>query len=91
MLKFIIIIILYVQLKSIIGVLYSSRPGGTKELQLEGASFGWDVIMNLFRREVERRKQNKTERVPGLKESHVIRDNWTRLNVYPSKIIQVHY
>lgn len=43
----------------------------------------------MFQREIERRKANKLERIPGLREKHVIRDSWTRLNVYPSKIMQV--
>lgn len=33
--------------------------------------------------------QNLARRVPGLRYSFVHRDNWTRLNVLPAKIMQV--
>lgn len=31
-----------------------------------------------------------SRRVPGLKYAHIVRDAWTRLNVWPAKIMQVH-
>lgn len=45
---------------------------------------------DLYRRELGRMRANMLVRVPGLKESHIIRDSWTRLNVKPAKIMQVH-
>lgn len=30
-----------------------------------------------------------SQQVPRLKYAHVVRDNWTRLNVYPANIFQV--
>ena len=35
-------------------------------------------------------KAGMTTRVPKLKESHILRDSWTRLNVLPSKVMQVN-
>lgn len=56
---------------------------------MEGVPFGWKTIQDLHSREVERRKRNEREMVPGLQESYIIRDSWTKLNVMPSKIMQV--
>ena len=42
----------------------------------------------MWAREVERMKANKMTRVPKLKQSYIIRDSWTRLNVAPAKIMQ---
>ena len=43
----------------------------------------------MLKREVNRIRQNQIPRVPGLKESFIYRDPWTRLNVKPAKIMQV--
>ena len=51
--------------------------------------FGWKTIQDLYKREVERIKSGQITRVPKLKESYVRRDSWTRLNVLPSKVMQV--
>ena len=40
-------------------------------------------------RECNRVKEGKTTTVPKLKEVHIIRDLWTKLNVSPAKIMQV--
>ena len=72
-------------------MLHSSQAGGTRNLEQEGNKFGWNVIVNMFGREMERRKANKIERIPGLRESYIIRDSWTKLNVYPSKIMQARF
>ena len=40
-------------------------------------------------RELGRIQSGQVTRVPKLKESHIRRDSWTRLNVLPSKVIQV--
>ena len=41
---------------------------------------------------MERAENGLSRKVPGLKYAFVHRDNWTRLNVRPAKIMQVfHY
>ena len=67
-----------------------SRPGGTKKFEIGGCNFGWKALEELFHREVERARTNQLRRVPDLKESHIHRDCWTRLNVKPAKIMQVY-
>ena len=54
-----------------------------------GCNFGWKALEELFLREVERSRTNQLRRIPDLKESHIRRDCWTRLNVKPAKIMQV--
>ena len=76
------------QLKNMISALYSS-PDRSKKFTLDRFSFGWTAIDHMFIREVERAKDGHRRRVPGLKESYVKRDIWTRLNVKPAKIMQV--
>ena len=73
-----------------IAALHSSRPGGTKKFEIGGCNFGWKALEELFLREVERARTNQLRRVPDLKESHIYRDCWTRLNVKPAKIMQVN-
>lgn len=77
------------QLKNQINALFSSRPGGTKSFNLDGTDFGWREIQGMFARECERRDAGKARMVPKLRETHVIRDSWTKLNVSPAKIMQV--
>ena len=77
------------QLKNMIAALHSSRPGGTKMFDIGGVNYGWKGLEDLFLREVERARTNQLRRVPDLKESHIHRDCWTRLNVKPAKIMQV--
>ena len=75
-----------------VSALYQSRPksaGGTREFTKSGVSFGWEVLKGLYSREMERMKNGQLTRVPKLRESHIIRDSWTRLNVLPSKVMQV--
>lgn len=62
----------------------------TRSLTLQGVEFGWKAIIDLFAREMNRRRINDRELVPRLKESYVIRDSWTKLSVEPSKIMQVY-
>ena len=72
-----------------INALHSSRIGGTKNFLLNGSEFGWQAIIDLYKRECGR-IQNRTARmVPKLREAHVIRDSWIKLNVAPAKIMQV--
>ena len=55
---------------------------------MDGVEFGWSAIEMLYERECNR-VEGKTRMVPRLKEVHVIRDSWTKLNVTPAKIMQV--
>ncbi len=75
--------IFFVQLKNMINTLYSSQRGGTKSFKLDGIEFGWKAIIDMYKRECERRN------IPRLRESYVIRDAWTKLNVAPAKVMQV--
>lgn len=80
---------MFEQLKNTIAALYSSRPGGTKLFTKDGVEFGWQPIIDQYERDQERAQQNLARTVPGLKNNFVHRDNWTRLNVLPAKIMQV--
>ncbi len=72
-----------------VAALYSSAEERTKKFSCGGVTFGWVAIQNLFEREVQRASDGTPRRVPGLKESYIYRDIWTRLNVKPAKIMQV--
>ena len=69
-----------------INALFSSKDGGTKDCEYGGGTFGWE---NLYARECSRRANGLARMVPKLKEAHIIRDSWTKLNVHPAKIMQV--
>ena len=73
-----------------IAALYSSREEGSKEFASEGVTFGWETIESVYRSDLARARHGISRRVPGLKYSHIVRDAWTRLNVLPAKIMQVH-
>lgn len=72
-----------------IAALYSSRPNGSKKLTVDGVQFGWETIEKVYNQEMERAEAGRSRKVPGLKYAFVYRDNWTRLNVRPAKIMQV--
>jgi len=73
-----------------INALFSSMVNGTKHFQQVGKpKFGWDTIDDLYKREVSRAQLNRARMVPRLKETHCLRDAWTKLNVLPAKIMQV--
>ena len=72
-----------------VNALYSSKQGGTKMFTLHGVEFGWQAIVDLWQRECSRREHGNARMVPKLRESHVLRDSWTKLNVAPAKIMQV--
>ena len=75
-----------------VAALYQSRAqsqGGTRMFTRHGIMFGWNVIQDMYSREVERRQKSQCVRVPKLKRNHIYRDAWTRLNVLPSKVMQV--
>ena len=46
-------------------------------------------MQEMFNRECERADKGVAQMVPKLREVHIIRDSWTRLNVAPAKIMQV--
>ena len=77
------------QLKNMINALYSSQRGGTKSFEIDGVSFGWKAIIDMYKREVERRNLGAARMVPRLREAYVLRDAWTKLNVAPAKVMQV--
>lgn len=74
-----------------INALFSSKSGGTKLFKRgrEHCTFGWETIIQLYKRDVARAKQQLTRMVPRMKEVHCVRDSWTKLNVSPAKIMQV--
>ena len=72
-----------------VNALYSSRIDGSKQFQHEGVSFGWQAIIDLYERDCQRRNSGAARMVPKLREVHVLRDSWTKLNVHPAKIMQV--
>lgn len=72
-----------------INSLFSSKQHGTKAFELDGVTFGWESICSMYKRECSRVSEGSTRMVPKLKEIHIIRDAWTKLNVTPAKIMQV--
>lgn len=72
-----------------IAALYSSRDGATKEFRQGDIHFGWRTIVSVYNGDLFRAKQGVSRRVPSLRYSHIVRDSWTRLNVLPTKIMQV--
>ena len=68
-----------------INALFSSCAGGTKRFQYEGIAFRWKAIENLYARECSRRITGHARMVPKLRDAHIIRDCWTKLNVHPAK------
>lgn len=81
------------QLKNLVSALFQSRPesqGGTRDFCKDEVHFGWSTIEDMYKRDISRIKLGVCARVPDLKESHILRDSWTRLNVFPSKVMQVY-
>lgn len=72
-----------------VNALFSSKENGTKSFELDGVHFGWKSISAMYERECSRVRNESTRMVPKLKEIHIIRDAWTKLNVTPAKIMQV--
>ena len=72
-----------------INALFSSRSGGTKSFVLDGVTFGWNSVTKMFERECQRISNGLTRMVPRLRETHIKRDAWTKLNITPAKIMQV--
>ena len=44
----------------------------------------------MYKRECEKMAKGLARSVPKLREIHIIRDAWTKLNVAPAKIMQVY-
>ncbi|XP_014669634.1 PREDICTED: uncharacterized protein LOC106810714 [Priapulus caudatus] len=84
------------QLKNMVNALHNSRPQGTRDfMSVQPAEhgtrlvpFGWQAVQDMYAREVERRDKNCLRMVPGLQQSFIVRDAWTKLNVKPAKIMQ---
>lgn len=74
-----------------INALFSSQTGGTKSFRhsKDGDMFGWKAIIDMYARECQRREMGQARIVPKLRETYVLRDSWTKLNVLPAKIMQV--
>ena len=72
-----------------VSALHSSRTGGTRNFCNNGQCFGWNSIVNVWLRDLERTKKGGLTRLPGMQERYIQWDSWTRLNVKPSKIMQV--
>ena len=73
-----------------INALFLSKLNGTKQFRRgDKCTFGWQTIMDLYKRELARVSQNCIRMVPHLKEANCLRDAWTKLNVHPAKIMQV--
>ena len=72
-----------------INALHSSQVGGTKNFTLDGQNFGWQAIIDMFERECQHVRDSNARMIPKLREAHIIRDSWIKLNVIPAKIMQV--
>ena len=75
-----------------ISALHSSRPGGSKNFCKNKINFGWETIMAMWERDLERTNPTTGRlltQLPEMRERYIHRDNWTRLNVKPAKIMQV--
>lgn len=72
-----------------ISALASSRPSGSKSFTSEGVTFGWEAVTKVYEEDISRAERNLARLVPGLKYAYIERDSWTKLNVRPSKIMQV--
>lgn len=71
-----------------INALYSSQSGGSKSFIWRGHCFGWTSLIDMYKRECARRNQGSARMIPKMRESYIIRDSWTKLNVAPAKIMQ---
>ena len=77
------------QLKNMVNGLHSSRQDGTKTFCTpQGFSFGWQAIFDLYEQERFRQEIGQPRDVSRLRANYVWRDTWTKLNVYPAKIMQ---
>ena len=77
------------QLKNMMSQLFQSRTSGARDFEFQSIHFGWKALEDLYKWELGWIREYMLVRVPGLKENHIIRNNWTRMNVKPAKIMQV--
>ena len=86
------IILIPLQLKNMINSLFASKPGSPKKFirGMDKSRFGWKAVQDLYKRECRRGEDNICRMIPGLQKSFIERDPWTKLNVFPAKIMQVH-
>ena len=68
-----------------INAIFASRTGGTRMFKYNGQEFGWQAIVDLYSRECKRRSNGHARMVPKLRETYILRDSWTKLNVMPAK------
>lgn len=75
-------------LKLLVNSLHASQNGGAKNFEKEREQFGWKTILQLYDRETDRRRGIGTVAlVPKLQASHVKRDSWTKLSVFPALVL----
>ena len=75
-----------------VAALHSSKPDGSKHFRRNGTNFGWETIVSMWERDLARtdpKNGGLLTQLPGMRESYIHRDSWTRLNVKPAKIMQV--
>ena len=75
-------------LKNLINALYSSRPGGTKAFVRDSIPIGWKLIIEMYERECQRQRGGVPRDIPKLRKNYIWHDPWTKLNVFPAKIMQ---
>ena len=76
-----------------INQLWASKENGSKMFVSphgENITFGWKAICDMWEREKAKRDALQIRVVPKLIEAYIDRDAWTKLNVKPAKIMQVH-
>jgi len=72
--------------------LNSFQNGGARKFKTStGIQFGWQAIVDMYKRECQRHENGVARMIPRLREIHIIRDSWTKLNVTPAKITQVSF
>ena len=73
-----------------VNALHSSRADGKKRFILDGDTFGWKAIIDIFEHESGRVRDGHTRMIAKLCEAHIIQDSCIKLNVSPAKIMQVN-
>jgi len=72
---------------NMVNALFSSKKDGSKLFQRTDKCV--KAIDDLYQQELEQSKQHLARMIPKLKEIHVLCDAWTKLNIHPTKIMQV--
>ena len=55
-----------------VNALHSSRAEGTKQFTLDGKTFGWKAIIDMFERDCGHVRNGHTRMIPKLWEAHII-------------------